>query len=89
MVPYNGVVYAGTQAGGIIGLDEKTGARVYYYPTEHPHPTFARHTGWDYLFCYEWWVDPCRSLTCRADSCEKLTDELIINQAQEPQKFAL
>ena len=38
MVPYNGVVYAGTQAGGIIGLDEKTGERVYYYPTEHPIP---------------------------------------------------
>ncbi|RAU17470.1 hypothetical protein DN062_12285 [Nitrincola tibetensis] len=38
LVPYNGVVYAGTQAGGIIGLDEKTGERVYYYPTEHPIP---------------------------------------------------
>ncbi len=38
LVPYEGRVYAGTQAGGIIGLDEKTGKRVYYYPTRHPIP---------------------------------------------------
>ncbi len=38
MIPYNEVVYAGTQAGGIIGLDEETGERVYYYPTESPIP---------------------------------------------------
>lgn len=38
LVPYERRVYAGTQAGGIIGLDEKTGKRVYYYPTRHPIP---------------------------------------------------
>ncbi|WP_076462285.1 PQQ-binding-like beta-propeller repeat protein [Marinobacterium stanieri] len=38
LVPYEGRVYAGTQAGGIIGLDEKTGKRLYYYPTRHPIP---------------------------------------------------
>ncbi|WP_168927464.1 PQQ-binding-like beta-propeller repeat protein [Nitrincola alkalilacustris] len=38
MVPYQGVVYAGTQAGSIIGLDEETGERVYRYPTDDPIP---------------------------------------------------
>ncbi len=38
LVPYNGVVYVGTQASEIIGLDEETGERVYRYRANHAVP---------------------------------------------------